>query len=171
MKAKRQEVATPIVLGPPEPAAPVVINLSEISHSLIEFPWPYQDASINEFQCVHLLQKVPGKLRGNFMDEVWRVLVPEGKIFIAVPYYSSLRSIVDYAYEWPPFSEWSFLYFNKEWRTNNKVHPELKCDFDFTYGTLPDPETKTRTPEVQADWSKHRLNVVTDLQISLIKRK
>lgn len=125
---------------------------------------------VDELRLAHHLNSIPGKERGKFMEEVWRALKPGGKCTVIVPYWSSMRATADFAGEWPPCSEMSFLYFNKKWRDDNKVHSELKCDFDFTYGYTPDPEVAARMPDVQAFWLKHYTNTALDLQVTLIKR-
>lgn len=105
------------------------------------------------------------------MDELWRVLIPEGKVTIIVPYWSSMRSVQDFTHEWPPVAESSFLYFNKTWREQNKIdHYLCKCDFDFGYGYIADPETAGRNTESQSFWIKHYTNAISDLQVVLTKR-
>jgi hypothetical protein len=104
------------------------------------------------------------------MSELWRVLVPEGKCTVIVPYWASPRSIQDPESAWPPLSEQSFLYFNKQFRETNKL-PEVKgCDFDFVYGYTLDPETAGKNDELRAFWIKHYVSAVSDLQVTLTKR-
>ena len=99
-----------------------------------DFPWPYVDESVKELTCVGVFEFIPGKMRGKFMDEVYRILTPDGKATFAVVYWNSARSIQDFRVEWPPLCEQSFLYFNKEWRKVNNIEVDLICDFDFQYG-------------------------------------
>lgn len=153
-----------------EKQEPINVDLSKADFDLLK-PWPYKAGSVDEIACLHVLNKIPGKLRGKFMDEAWRVLKDGGKLTVIAPYYSSMRAVADFDYEWPPLSEMSFLYFNKGWREINKSHLELKCDFDFTYGYSADPETATRSQDVQSFWIKHYSNAVIDLQLNLVKRK
>lgn len=144
------------------------LDLAEVNYE--KYPWPYKDSSVEEVTCTHILSKIPGKQRGALMEEIYRILIPSGKANFIIPYWSSMRSIMDYAYEWPPICEMSFLCFNKKWRDENKNHPELKCDFDFNYGYAGDPETNTKSQEVQAFYYKHYLGAAFDLHISLTKR-
>src|SRR5436190_24204554 len=67
--------------------------------------WKVKSGSIDELTCVGVFEYVPGKLRGKFMDEVYRVLAPEGKATFTVPYWNSNRAVQDYRYEWPPLCE------------------------------------------------------------------
>jgi hypothetical protein len=135
------------------------------------FPWKITSGSISELWCHYLLARVPAKVRPRFFEEVYRIMAKDGKATFVVPYCNSARAIMDVRYEWPPFSELSFLCLNKQWREQNKVDLPIACDFDFTYGYLPDPELQTRTPDVQQHWIKHYMNAVSDLQVTLIRRE
>lgn len=133
-------------------------------------PWPCYDGSIGEVYSAFFFNRVPGRRRFHFMDELWRVLILGGKATIIVPYWTSPRAIQDPMAEWPPLCEQSFLYFNKQFRENNKVYTEAKCDFDFTYGFQFDAEAMTRNDEARAFWLKHYFNVANDLWVTLTKR-
>lgn len=141
---------------------------------LLKFPWPFGDASCEELHCSHFYEHIPGLLRGKFMDEVYRILVPEGKITIISPYYSSIRAIQDFTHEWPPVAENSFLYFNRKWREDNRLthgHYDLKCDFDFVYGWQINPVWAARNDEARNFAIQHYRNVIDDIHVTLSKRK
>jgi len=135
-----------------------------------QFPWPYKDNSVKEITCAGVMEYIPGKLRGQFMDEIHRILVPEGKAAFAVAYWNTARGFQDYRYEWPPLCEQSFLYFNKGWRETNKLELGIKCDFDFTYGYTPDPETAARNDESRSFYIKRYTNCIETLHLMLVKR-
>jgi hypothetical protein len=144
-------------------------EFQKVTHDLKKFPWPWKDNSVDEVRSFFLLAKFPAKLRGQFMDELWRILKPVAKAMIVVPYWSSMRGIADFEYEWPPWCEGSFLFFNKAWREANKSHTDLKCHFEINGGCTLAPEVQTRTAEVQAEWVKYRTNAAQDLQMTLTK--
>lgn len=135
-----------------------------------KFPWVLKDESVEEAFSAYLFQRIPGKDRGWFMDELHRVLVPGGKCLFIVPYWSSSRSIQDPMAEWPPLCEASFLYFNKNFRTANKLDYGIKCDFDFSYGYALEQETMLKADDVRPFWAKHYINAINDLNITLMKR-
>lgn len=136
-----------------------------------KYPWPYKDNSVEEVACTHILHMIPGKARGKFMDEIYRVLIPEGRAVFTIPHWSSMRATADFATEWPPISEMSFCFFNKKQREEAKVHPELHCDFEIVgYGCSEDVDTATREQSVKDHWKKHFLNAVLDLQMHLVKK-
>ena len=133
------------------------------------FPWPYEDESVKEITCVGVLEFVPGKLRGKFMDEIYRILVPSGKASFAVVYWNTARGAQDYLYEYPPLCEQSFLYFNKGWRDANKIERDLKCNFSFTYGYSFEAETAARNEESRGFYIKRYTNCVDVLHLMLTK--
>ena len=129
-----------------------------------------KNETVKEIVCVGVFEYVPGNERGRFMDQCYRVLVPEGKMTITVPYWNSWRAYCDARYQWPPLCEQSFLYYNKEWRKVNVKDLELECDFDFTYGYAWSGETQARNDESRAFWTAHYCNAVDALQLVLTKR-
>jgi len=136
-----------------------------------DFPWPLKDKSVEEAFSAYLLHRVPAQSRGQWMDELYRVLVDEGKAIVITPYWTSFRSVQDYCVEWPPVVEQSYLYFNKGFRDANKIDYPIKADFDFQYGYTLDADTQSRTDEERAFRVKFYNNSVLDLQVTLTKRK
>lgn len=155
---------------------------------LMKFPWSqFPDNSVDEIEISHFVEHIP---HGNgfhdpffqFFDEIYRILKPAefdpnnpniattGIVSIVSPYYSSVRAW------WDPthlraISEQSFLYLNKQWRVDNLLdHYPVSCDFDFSYGYVLDPEWQNRSQEAQAFAIKHYNNVVSDIQVRLVKR-
>jgi len=149
-----------------EPAA----TFTRMKFDPMKFPWPLKDESVEEAHSAYLLQRVPGKLRGPFMDELFRVLSVGGKATFIVPYWISARSIQDPMAEWPPLVEQSFLYFNKKFREDNKLDYGMKSDFDFVYGYNLDADTVAKSDDVRPFWVKHYVNSINDLQVVLTKR-
>jgi predicted SAM-dependent methyltransferase len=66
-------------------------------HNLMEFPWPFEDGSVYEFNCSHYVEHIPIQLLdgtyglNRFMEEVWRCLMDKGTIAIQCPYYMSIE--------------------------------------------------------------------------------
>jgi len=132
-------------------------------------PWPLDSESVEEIYLPMILNYTPGDARGRLMDEVWRVLVMGGKAHITAPYWSSMRSIQDYAAEWPPICEASFQYFNAAWRKLNHPDRTLKCNFDFGFAYQVPNETAARNEETRAFYLKHYNNTISDLTVTLTK--
>ncbi len=105
-----------------------------------------------------------------FMDECWRILKPEGKMIILVPYYTSMRSVQDPTHQ-RVICEASMLYFNKGWRVANKLdHYGIKSSYDYSYGYVFDPSWAVRSEDSRAFALKQYWNTVLDIQFSFTKR-
>ncbi len=140
---------------------------------LFRFPWPIDDSSVDGVYSSHFFEHVPAKLRPGFMDELHRVLKVGAQATIITPYWSSMRAVQDFSHEWPPICESTYLYFNKGWRSVNKLTHglyEMKCDFDFTYGYALDGDLLVRNQEWNAFALKHYIQAANDLHVTLTKR-
>lgn len=155
---------------------------------LLKFPWKqFADNSVDEIECSHFIEHIP---HGNgyedpffqFFDEIYRILKPaeftpnnpniptKGFMTIVCPYYSSMRAWQDPTHN-RAISEASFLYLNKQWRIDNMLnHYPVSCDFDFSYGYVLDPAWQNRSQDAQAFAMKHYINVITDIQVQIVKR-
>jgi hypothetical protein len=155
---------------------------------ILKFPWKQiKTNSVDEIECSNFVEHIPhGDSRHDpffqFFDEIYRILKPaefdpnnpnipiKGFATITCPYYSSVRAWQDPTHQ-RAISEASFLYLNKQWRVDNKLtHYPVKCDFDFTYGYSVAPEWQNRSEESRAFAIQHYINVVSDIQVMLIKR-
>lgn len=138
---------------------------------LSKFPWPIDDACVDELKCSHFFEHLTGEQRMGFMDECWRVLKTGSQLTVIVPYWTSMRAIQDPTHQWPPVCEASFLYFNKKWREDNKLsHYPITCDFDFAFGYGLDNDLMVRNQEWQQFAIKHYIQSANDLQVALTKR-
>lgn len=143
-------------------------------HDLLKFPWPFKTGSVEEAHSSHFFEHIPAKMRPKFMDELYRVLEPGGKATIICPYYRSVRAIQDFTHEWPPIAENSFLYFNKNWREQNKLthgYYDMACDFDFVYGYSVNPAWVNKSEDARAFAMIHYNETVSDIHVTLTSRK
>ena len=144
---------------------------ADVVHDLNEIPWPFESDSVDEAHASHFLEHLTGEQRMAFMDELWRVLKPEGKATIITPFWASSRAIQDPTHQWPPIAESSYLYFNKKWREDNGLtHYPIHCDFDFTFGYQIDQPWASRSTEARDFALRHYLHVAADLHVVLTKR-
>lgn len=83
-----------------------VQNLPGVTHvwDINSHPWPFEDGSVNEARCFHLIEHIPPVAIENgktwfpfiaFMDEVWRVLRPCALFTIEVPAGDSEGFVLD----------------------------------------------------------------------------
>lgn len=166
----------------------VKTNSADYVQDLLHFPWSqFADNSVDEIECSNFVEHIPHGNSYNdpffqFFDEIYRILKPaefdpnnpnvplKGFARVVCPYYSSMRAWQDPTHQ-RAISEASFLYLNKQWRVDNRLdHYPITCNFDFSYGYVMAPQWQTRSQEVQAFAIQHYMNVVTDIQVQLIKR-
>lgn len=138
---------------------------------LLQFPWPIESESVSEIHCSQFLEHVPAPLRKPFIEEVHRVLKVGGTAQIITP--MGDRMLQDPTHQWPPIVPGSYLYFNQDWLTQNKLmHGEYvtTADFDYTYGYGLDQMVAARNAEFQQFAIKHYNNSAADLYVTLTKR-
>lgn len=181
-RAKKEKIITPvekklikldIACGQNKPQGFVGVDIANIPgvdvvHDLEQYPWPFESESVKEATCSHYFEHTNDMIK--FMNELYRILIPGGKCIITSPYYTSVRCWQDPTHK-NAISEHSFLYYNDGWRKANKLdHYGITCDFDFTYGYVMSQEWASRSREAQEFAIKHYWNVVSDIQVTLIKR-
>jgi predicted SAM-dependent methyltransferase len=133
------------------------------------YPWPIETDSAEDIVCNHYIEHVTDLMQ--FMNEIYRILKPGGKVKFVAPYYTSIRCWQDPTHK-HAISEATFLYYNKEWRTNNKLdHYPIEADFDYTYGYDMDMLWANRAQEARDFAIKHYWNIVNDIHVVLTSRK
>ena len=104
------------------------------------------------------------------MDEVYRILKPEGKINIVAPYYKNERAFGDPTHR-RYIGDLSFLYWNKEWRDTNKLsHYGILCDFDIKLSYMIDNDLTLKAQELRTEAIKKEWNAVQDIMVEMTKR-
>lgn len=160
--------------------------------NLLRFPWPWEDASVDEVRCSHFIEHIPSREVSRddmlpsdvsfrfvdtylgkdmlfvFMDEVHRILVPGGRATIVAPYARSNRAIQDPTHR-RFIVEDTFRYFNKAWRGEAQVdHYGPRCDFDLDVIFLVDKsriEESRKLGDPRLHW-----NIIDDVQCTMTKR-
>lgn len=118
--------------------------------------WPWEDNSIEEAQCSHMVEHLDAKERIHFVNELFRVLKPQGKCLIVTPSATSGRAYGDLTHQWPPVVEMWYYYLNKEWRATQAPHDDIQwnpdgysCDFDASWGYALHGSLLTKNVEYQ----------------------
>lgn len=140
-------------------------------------PWPIEDGSVTEIYMSHALEHFTGKERVLIFNEMYRVLSPGAKADIITPHWSSHRAYGDMTHQWPPVSEMSWFYLNKEWRlqraphTDHSYNPEgYQCDFSTTWIYYVDTDTlQNFKVDIQfaLTWYK---DAILDMHATIIKQ-
>lgn len=140
------------------------------------------DNSVAEAHCSHFLEHLehnqsrPERVR--FMNELWRVMVPGGRVTVITPHWASNRSYGDFTHADKPVSEMFYLYLDKGWRfafaKDNDIqwNPDgYSCDFTSEIGHALHPELQSKSPEERnfaVTWYKE---AAIELQAILTARK
>ena len=144
----------------------------DVVHDLTKFPYPFKDESIDVIYTCHFLEHLDGDERMKFFNECYRIMKVGGKMRHVHPYYKSVRAVQDPTHKWPPISENSYFYWDKNWRELNKLdHYPINCDFEFNiYYSWQDPTIANRSEETRVFWIDKYWNVVADMIVDMIKR-
>ena len=141
-------------------------------------PWPWSDGSAQEIHMSHALEHFSGVQRVHIFNEMYRVLVPQGKATIITPHWSSNRAYCDFTHLWPPVSEMLYFYVSKKWRQDNAPDNDIEwnprgysCDFDATWGYGVRPDLLVRNQEYQMFALSNYKEAATDMIATLVARK
>ncbi len=166
---------------------------------LFKFPWPFADNSVEEIHCSHFLEHVPAReieerdlrfiesvvlhpsknpvaqsflgqdMLFAFVDECYRILKPECWMHVVVPSGRSNRAF------WDPthrrfFMQETFLYFARDWRTQNGLdHYRVKCNFGIDVTHSMPQEEGLKSAEAQSTRFQTLWNVTVDWHAKLKK--
>lgn len=154
----------------PKVEAPIKINVSTDIKDPQKYPWNVKSGSVSELTCVGVLEFIPGPVRDRFMDEIYRILIPDGKAFFKVPYWNSTSAVQDYMIAQPPLCEASFCYFNKAQRDAIGLKRDIACDFDVGFGYDVPPDIASKNDETRSFNLKYYSNVIQALNVTLTKK-
>lgn len=134
--------------------------------------------SVTEIHCSHFLEHLTGLQRVQFMNELWRVLIPDGKAKVITPHWCSSRAYGDFTHQWPPVGEMFFWYLSKEWRKVNAPDNDIEwnqdgysCDLQFSYGYGMRQDLVTRNVDTQNFAMANYKEACQDIHCTLIAKK
>lgn len=144
----------------------------DVVHDLTK-RWPWRDGSVSEAHTSHFIEHLDGEERVHFINELHRVLKPEGTCMVIVPHWASQRAYGDLTHKWPPVSEFWFYYLSKEWRQQNAPHSNYSdgVDFEATWGYNVHPHIQARSQEYQQNALMFYKEAASDIVATLKKRK
>jgi hypothetical protein len=128
---------------------------------------------VRQLDCINVLQYVPGWRRVPIWNEWQRLLVPGGRAQVVVPYYSHMQAFAHPQTEWPPMSEFSFMFLDKVWRNASPARAveDLECDLVIeSMATEMDAMYATRTQEWKDEALRWFLNCAVQMTVWLVKR-
>ncbi len=134
-------------------------------------PWPWKNNSVEEVHTSHFVEHLWPTERTHFVNELYRVLIPEGKCTLIVPHWNSARAYGDLTHKMPPVCEMWFSYLLREWRAINAPHNDFyDCDFHVTWGYSPHEALVSRNQEYQQHAMMWWKESCQDIHATLIKR-
>lgn len=138
--------------------------------NLESYPWPILSDSVEQIFCSHFLEHVDDLL--TFMDEVYRVLKPNGTAVFVCPYYTSVRAWQDPTHK-RVISDPLFYYFDKDWRkAANVLQYPIVADFKVEkLDHSLSEEFAGKAQDAIQYAANHYWNVVTDIMATLRKKK
>jgi ubiquinone/menaquinone biosynthesis C-methylase UbiE len=175
-----QRKVTPQQLGINEECNVIGVDIAgdcDIKHDLFNnFPYPFEDGSVDYVYSSHFIEHIPMEyINGKdklfaFIDEVYRILKPGGKVTLIFPNCLSTRAFQDPTHRrFIPAA--TVLYFNKAWRDINKLdHYNVVCDFDYVVGEAVNGNWVSRSQEAKQFAANNYWNVIDDLHFILTKR-
>ena len=142
--------------------------------------WPFADESVDEAYSSNFLEHLTNLgerfERVHFFNELFRVLRPGAKAFVAIPHWNSERYYGDPTHK-EPFSEMGVYYLNKAWRLSQAPHTDIAwnsngyaCDFDSALGFVMHPEFQGRSQEEQTYARKWLRSAVQEMHLHLVRR-
>jgi hypothetical protein len=147
----------------------------DIVHNLMEFPWPFKDESVYEFNCEHYVEHIPIQLLdgtyglNRFMEEVYRCLMIHGTIRIAAPYFMSMEAWQDPTHT-RAITDRTFAYYNQKVVGGSLDHYFPKCNFEEVSKTKAiDPSFESKGEQARRWAIEHYWNVVREVQYVLRK--
>jgi len=95
----------------------------DIVHDVQKFPYPIKDNACFQILLSHLWEHIEPKHRVSMMNELWRIMKPEGQLLIAVPYFLSFGATQDPTHYTCP-NEATFTYFDPGYPLWNIYKPK-----------------------------------------------
>ena len=146
------------------PGVDFVVNLGDD-------PWPWEDASVEEVWCSHMLEHLHPPQRIHFFNELYRVMKDGSRATIITPHWASTRAYGDLTHVWPPVCEFFYFYLNADWRKDNAPHLDsLTCNFESTSGYGLNPKLMTRNDEQRMFALEFYKEAAMDLVATITKR-
>lgn len=84
----------------------------DIVWDIMDIPWPLQDNSVNILLASHVMEHIDPAKFFVITNEMWRIIKPDGQLWVAVPYAGSPAAYQDPTHVRPGFSEAMLAYLD-----------------------------------------------------------
>lgn len=95
----------------------------DIVHDIEKFPWPLANESCLQVVGSHIVEHIKPWLMIDFMNEIWRVMKPKGRLALAMPYGVSFGFVQDPTH-CNPCNEATWQYFDPGFPLYNIYQPK-----------------------------------------------
>jgi predicted O-methyltransferase YrrM len=95
----------------------------DIVHDLESFPYPIESESCHTIKCVHVVEHILPRKVFDFMNELWRMLMPNGQLMISTPYANSPGFFTDPTHV-SHFTEVSWQLFDPQFPLYTRHEPK-----------------------------------------------
>lgn len=116
----------------------------DIVHDVRRIPWPLPDESCLIVLMNHVMEHISPEYSFEVMDELWRIIKPEGQLLIVMPYAGSDRFWQDpsHVHAWTlesvkyfdPVEELYQVYKPKPWKIGKNIRDEETGDLQLLMG-------------------------------------
>ncbi len=155
---------------------------ADIVHDVNQYPWPFEDNSVEEIHCSHFVEHLDGMQRIDFFNECYRIMKApytdaEGReikstMTVITPAPFTHRYMQDPTHKFPMVVQEFYNYLHKESRDGMGLsHYPINCDFMWEGLFVEDNAVLGgRTVEYRHYEARHSINTLIDLQVKLTKR-
>jgi len=102
----------------------------DIVSDAIDYLKSLPNDSIDNINASHFIEHLKSNERIELFNEIYRILIPGGRVFIECPDWTCASAYGDPTHKFPPISEWTFSYLNKNWRDTCAPHCGYTCNFN-----------------------------------------
>lgn len=138
---------------------------------------PFGDDTVDEIHASHFIEHLTAEQRVFLVNEAHRVLRRGGFMTIICPYWASSRAYGDPTHQWPPVSDFWFLYLDKKWRDANAPHTDKQhwdkgfdCDFESSWGYNLHGDLLVRNSEFQQFAATFYKEAIQDIHATITKK-
>ena len=116
----------------------------DIVHDIEVTPWPVEDEIVSIALLSHILEHLDPRRMLDIFAEIWRVMIPDGQVMIAVPYAGSFGAYQDPTHTRPGFNEATWKYFDPRFPLWGIYKPRPFMIEDCSYDPLTNMEVRLR---------------------------
>lgn len=70
-------------------------ELTDVIHDVHEFPWPFKDEEFGDAYALDIVEHICPLKIVRFIDEIWRIVKPGGKLYIRTNYFQKEQAYRD----------------------------------------------------------------------------